>query len=457
MGLGARALHQHPVPVLAGLLLPGRAADPWPGCWLLAGLPNAARPRARRRAASARSRLPARSPACWARCCAARCRWTACLRRRPPARPQSRPLPGCTPRRVYRPAGRAGLACTRLGRPGGMAHDPVPEAELRSELSAEGPGCGHAGGGTPWCPFGTGEGSCFRGSSSALQAGVRVSRTGGVRRAQVDGALGRAAASLARCAAAQYRAAEPDMKQVRRRPRGGARAARRARRGSMPPRECGAEWGGMGSVRAGVSRCDVGRSAARGLLLLAFTPTHVRKTGTARCRAPGPGGRDTEPGRAAERGARARGRQRAQQDLQAMAAGFHAAFRRYALLTPPAWLRAVDGGAVRQVRRGGAAARHPGRGGRRAWRAPAAATLLPPRSATRRPLRGGRPRAGRRCCLARAARPSAPRGRGGAAWRARRPAGPPPADGRRAAGDMLLHSWLGCARRRLTPLRRGRC
>ena len=41
--------------------------------------------------------------------------------------------------------------------------------------------------------------------------------------------------------------------------------------------------------------------------------------------------------------------QRAQQDLQAMAAGFHARYRRYALLTPPAWLQAVDGGAVRQV------------------------------------------------------------------------------------------------------------
>lgn len=42
--------------------------------------------------------------------------------------------------------------------------------------------------------------------------------------------------------------------------------------------------------------------------------------------------------------------QRAQQDLQAMAAEFHARYRRYALLTPPAWLQAIDGGAVRQVR-----------------------------------------------------------------------------------------------------------
>lgn len=32
-----------------------------------------------------------------------------------------------------------------------------------------------------------------------------------------------------------------------------------------------------------------------------------------------------------------------------MAADFHARYRRYALLTPPAWLQAVDGGAVRQV------------------------------------------------------------------------------------------------------------
>ena len=33
-----------------------------------------------------------------------------------------------------------------------------------------------------------------------------------------------------------------------------------------------------------------------------------------------------------------------------MSADFHAAYRRYALLTPLAWLQAVDGGAVRQVR-----------------------------------------------------------------------------------------------------------
>ncbi|KAK9841030.1 hypothetical protein WJX81_006565 [Elliptochloris bilobata] len=41
--------------------------------------------------------------------------------------------------------------------------------------------------------------------------------------------------------------------------------------------------------------------------------------------------------------------QRTQQDLQVMAEAFHAAYRRYALLTAPAWLQAVDGGAVRQV------------------------------------------------------------------------------------------------------------
>lgn len=42
-------------------------------------------------------------------------------------------------------------------------------------------------------------------------------------------------------------------------------------------------------------------------------------------------------------------RQRAQQDLQAMAVEFHAGYRRYAMLTPSAWLQAIDGSAVRQV------------------------------------------------------------------------------------------------------------
>ena len=42
-------------------------------------------------------------------------------------------------------------------------------------------------------------------------------------------------------------------------------------------------------------------------------------------------------------------RQEAQQELHAFAARFHERYRAYALHTPPAWLDAVDGGAVRQA------------------------------------------------------------------------------------------------------------
>jgi len=96
------------------------------------------RSRARRRAASARSRRPARWPACWARCCAARCRWTACSRRRPPARPRGRPLPGCTPRRAHwGPLGERARGSSALGT---WPVAPVPEAEMRLRDQRRGSG-----------------------------------------------------------------------------------------------------------------------------------------------------------------------------------------------------------------------------------------------------------------------------------------------------------------------------
>ncbi len=88
-----------------------------------------------------------------------------------------------------------------------------------------------------------------------------------------------------------------------------------------------------------------------------------------------------------------------------MAAGFHAGFRRYALLTPPAWLRAVDGGAVRQVRRRGhGRPGAPARGSCRAGRALVACAHPPPRVAPCRRQRRAGLRAARRCWVARAAR-----------------------------------------------------
>jgi len=234
------------------------------------------------------------------------------------------------------------------------------------------------------------------------------------------------------------------MQQVRPRPRCLTRQARQHAAARVRRRV----ERGLGLVRVGVSRCDVALQPEGFGSVPALQ--HFGDTGTVQCRAPGPGGQRTRVGRAAEQGARARGRQRAQQDLQATAAGFHAGFRRYALLTPPAWLRAVDGGAVRQVRRRG----H----GRPAHRPEAVAGRGVPLSPARSRRRAWRPAGGSggRVC----ARPGAAGShvlRGGAAWRARRPAGSPPAGGRRAVGIILLHSWLGRPRRRLTPLRRGRC
>ena len=139
----------------------------------------------------------------------------------------------------------------------------------------------------------------------------------------MDGALGRAAASLARCAALQYRAVEPDMQQVRPRPRCLTRQARQHAAARVRRRV----ERGLGLVRVGVSRCDVALQPEGFGSVPALQ--HFGDTGTVQCRAPGPGGQRTRVGRAAEQGARARGRQRAQQDLQATAAGFHAGFRRY--------------------------------------------------------------------------------------------------------------------------------
>jgi len=245
----------------------------------------------------------------------------------------------------------------------------------------------------------------------------------------VDGALGRAAASLARCAALQYRAVEPDMQQVRPTlpdaPGAAACCGASAAQSGARPGVCA---GGYLPLRCR-SRCS-----QRGLAACLRRNTLGRTGG--QCSAARPGLVDSARGSAARlSGARARASGSARsrtcrpwRPASTRASGATRCSRRrpgYARWTAaPCGRCAAAGTAARAHRPEAVAGRgvplSPARTRRRAWR----------------PAGGS---GGRACARSGAAGSHVLHG--GAAWRARRLAGSPPASG---AGRSASYSCTAC-------------